>query len=668
MQRDFRSSTEFEAVHGFYGALLGAPGHVFAARSLCGHHSASHLYFMGQSFEGPIEAGPAVRLYRVERSGGAPERLSEREARQIRLSPDGKLLAFARQGDDPAADVIEIRSDGAVVASAALSGRIEQLDWSPDGRKLLLVVAGTAADLAGIHGGYAQKQSPEAAVWLPEVRLGEGDDLWRRLWVWNLEGAVRALTAPPLNVWEASWSGNDGIAALVSDDHSEGSWYRARLALVDAASGAARTIHTPADQIGCVRGSSGGDEVAFIQAFCSDRGLVAGLLSILDLKTGGVTTAETLGVDVTSIEWRTSTTVHFAGARGPETVTGDFTVGAATATQHWASRELTHSEWVPASHPIGDKGSLFIAESWSRAPFLAEETDGRVVEVASLAAPSAAGVMARCGTVEAFEWTAPDGLNIQGWLVRPSGATAPTPLLVDVHGGPVSAHRNRWLGRSRAGAILASRGWTVLFPNPRGSTGRGDGFARAVKDDMGGADAQDIISGVDALIGQGIVDAARVAVTGTSYGGFMSAWLPSQTDRFAVAVPISPVGDWYSQHRTSQIPEFDEIMLATSPWQSGGDYFSRSPAFHKQKKVVPSLIMAGAIDKSTPPGQAEECHFAALRSGAPSALVVYPNAGHSLRGYPEYIDSAARILWWLDRYIAKVGGAGPSQKKGEQQR
>ncbi|OBQ71565.1 S9 family peptidase [Mesorhizobium loti] len=661
MQRDFRSSAEFEAVHGFYSDLLGAPGHVFGGRSLCGHHGAGQLHFIGQSFEGTIEDGPASRLYQVARGGGPLKRLSEREARQIRLSPDGARLAFACQGDGPAADLIEIWSDSVVVASAALQGRIEQLDWSPDGKKLLLVVAGTAADLAGIHGGYAQKQQAEAVAWLPEVRLGEGEDLWRRIWIWDIKGAARPLTAPPLNVWEASWSGNGSIVALVSDDHSEGSWYRAHLALVDAGSGSARTIHTPKDQIGCVRGGPGGDKVAFVQAFCSDRGLVAGLLSILDLKTGAVVIADTPGIDVTSVEWRSATVIHFAGAGGPETVSGDFSLDRAVATQHWASRELTHGEWVPASHPIGDRGSLFIAESWSRAPFLAEETDGSIVELASLAAPGAAKAMAACGMVEPFEWPAPDGLTIQGWLVRPSGATAPTPLLVDVHGGPVSAHRNRWLGRSRAGAILASRGWTVLFPNPRGSTGRGDDFARAVKGDMGGADSQDIIGGVDALVARGLVDAARVAVTGTSYGGFMSAWLPSQSDRFAAAVPISPVGDWYSQHRTSQIPEFDEIMLTTSPWQPGGEYFARSPAFHKQKKIVPSLIMAGAIDKSTPPGQAEECHFAALRSGAPSALVIYPKAGHSLRGYPEYIDSAARILWWLERHIGPAG-AGPGHQ------
>jgi dipeptidyl aminopeptidase/acylaminoacyl peptidase len=168
---------------------------------------------------------------------------------------------------------------------------------------------------------------------------------------------------------------------------------------------------------------------------------------------------------------------------------------------------------------------------------------------------------------------------------------------------------------------------------------------------MGGADADDILSGIDALVEKGLVDPDRVAVTGTSYGGFMSAWLPTRSDRFAAAIPISPVGDWYSQHRTTQIPEFDALMLESSPWEEGGAYFARSPAFHRQVRSVPTLVMAGGIDKSTPPGQALECHFAALRSGSPSALATYPNAGHSLRGYPEYIDTAARIVWWLDTYV-----------------
>ncbi|MDH6233573.1 dipeptidyl aminopeptidase/acylaminoacyl peptidase [Mesorhizobium soli] len=651
MDRDFRSSPDFVDTHAFYSALLAPGGHVYGARMLCGHENAAHLHFLGQSFEGAFEDGVSSRLYRVARQGGSAERLNDRETRQIRLSPDGQTLAVASAGDEAGVDLIETWSDGRLVAVQLVPGRIEQIDWSPDGTTLLLVVAGTGADLAGIHGGYTQKSGAGGHAWLPEVRSDEGSDLWRTIWTWEGEGGPKRLTQPPLNVWEASWCGNGLIAAIASDHHSEGAWYKAHLSLIDAASGAATKVFQPADQLGSVKGAPDGRHVAFVQAFCSDRGLVSGLLSILDPKTGTIETLDTRGIDASSVEWRSPTVIHFAGERGHQIATGDYDLERSSATESWSSSELTNSEWVPTSYPIGESGALFVGESYARAPFLAEVVSGVLREVASLAAPTAQDAMSRCGAIEPFAWTAPDGMEIQGWVVRPKDASGPTPLLVDVHGGPISAHRNSWMARKRSAPILASRGWTIFFPNPRGSTGRGDAFARAVKGDMGGADTHDIIAGVDALIAKGWVDAKRIAVTGTSYGGFMSAWLPSQTDRFAAAIPISPVGNWYSQHRTTQIPEFDEIMLDASPWAEGGAYFTRSPAFYKQKTKVPTLVMAGGIDRSTPVGQAEECHFAAVRSGAPSSLVIYPKAGHSVRSYPEYLDSAARILWWLGKYV-----------------
>lgn len=655
MERDFRSSPKFTETVALYEALLAPGGHIYSGRGLCGHEHAPHFHFVGQSFDQGFEGGISNRLCRVARDGGAVERLNERETRQIRLSASGERLAVACAGDDPAVDRIEIWSDGRCVKAETVSGRIEQIDWSADGSKLLMVVAGAAADLAGIHGGYTQKQKSSAPAWIPEVRSDEGGELWRTIWTWDCKGAPRQLTAAPLNVWEASWCGDASIAAITSDHHSEGSWYRAVLSLVDASSGDATIIHRPADQIGSVKAAPDGSGIAFIQAFCSDRGIVYGRLSLLDPATGVVRIMDSLGADATSIEWRTPKVVHFAGLRGHEVIAGDYDLDLSAAYEIWASREFSHVDWVPTSYPMGKSGSLFLGEAHARAPFLAEASAGGIREVASLAAPHAERAMSSCGTVEPFTWTAPDGLEMQGWLVRPRDRAHPTPLLVDVHGGPISAHGNHWMARTRAAPLLASQGWTIFMPNPRGSTGRGDSFARAVKGDMGGADMLDIVSGVDALVAKGWVDDAKVAVTGSSYGGFMSAWLPSQSERFAAAIPLSPVGNWYSQHRTTQIPEFDEIMLDASPWTEAGPYFERSPAFFKQLKRVPTLVMAGGIDRSTPPSQAEECYFAAVRSGSPAKLVIYPNAGHSMRSYPEYLDSAARILWWLDNHVHRAG-------------
>lgn len=651
MKPDFRSSPEYEAVLAFYRDLFGLNGHVFGARSLCGHTTGEHLHFIGQSFAEGFEDGVSNRLYSVARDGGAPVCLNDRETRQIRLSPDGRTLAVAAATDDAGVDGIELWSGAAHIATGRVPGRIEQIDWSPDGQKLLLVVAGQGADLAGIHGGYAQKHKSDAPAWLPEVAWGEGDELWRWIWVWSLTGDPVPLTGAPLNVWEASWCGLEKIVAITSDHHSEGSWYAARLSLIDIASGMATMLHTPPDQLGVPRGSPDGKCAAVIRAFCSDRGLVAGQLTLIDSENGSVGTVATKGIDITSIEWRSATRLHLAGLRGHETVVANYDLADGRLVEIWCSTELTSGEWVPTAFPVGETGTLLVAESWSRAPLLAKVDENGLREIASLAAPQAEAAMKNRGVIEPFAWTAPDGMEIDGWLLRPSRASGPAPLLVDIHGGPVSAHRNRWAARTRAAPILAALGWAILFPNPRGSTGRGDAFARAVKGDMGGADVGDILSGIDALVAKGWVDTNRVAVTGTSYGGFMSAWLPTRSDRFAAAIPISPVGDWYSQHRTTQIPEFDALFLESSPWQEGRAYFSRSPAFFRQKAKVPTLVMAGGIDKSTPPSQALECHFAALRSGSQSALVTYPNAGHSVRTYPEYLDSAARIVWWLETHV-----------------
>ncbi|MFI0843942.1 alpha/beta hydrolase family protein [Mesorhizobium sp. IMUNJ 23232] len=661
MKADFRSSPQFVETLELYGRLFGLNGHVFSARGLCGHADIPDVYFIGQSFDGGFEDGVANRVYRVARAGGVPVRLNDRETRQIRLSANGRRLAAAAASDKTGSDLIEVWAGDRLVVSAAVPGRVELIDWSPAGDRLLLIVAGAGADLAGIHGGYAQKHSTDAPSWLPEVNWGEGEDLWRSIWTWDLAGEPVSVTAAPLNVWEASWCGEDKVAAVTSDHHAEGSWYAARLSIIDAGSGEVVLSHLPPDQIGVPRGSADGSTVALIRAFCSDRGLVAGELALVDAKTGSVEVVPTNGVDVTSVEWRSPGRVHLAGLRGHETVVADYDLRTRHLTEIWASTDLTSGEWAPVSYPIGQHGTLMVAESYARPPLLAEVGDGDLREIASFSTEDESDVEGH-GAVEPFAWTAPDGLEIQGWLVRPADTGSATPLLIDVHGGPVSAHRNRWMARTRAAPLLAARGWTILFPNPRGSTGRGQAFARAVKGDMGGADVDDILSGIDALVAKRWVDPARVAVTGTSYGGFMSAWLPTRSDRFAAAIPISPVGDWHSQHRTTQIPEFDALFLDASPWDGSGAYYARSPAFFKQRTKVPTLVMAGGIDKSTPPSQALECHFAALRSGSPSALVTYPSAGHSIRVYPEYFDSAARIVWWLDTY---VGGAAPAAEDKE---
>jgi dipeptidyl aminopeptidase/acylaminoacyl peptidase len=330
---------------------------------------------------------------------------------------------------------------------------------------------------------------------------------------------------------------------------------------------------------------------------------------------------------------------------------GEYDVVAGTHGELWSSQRLTIAGWYPHVSPLGADRVAAVVESYGEAPAIASLGGGEARVLRSFAPPGGAAVP---GRMEPLSWRGRDGLEISGWLILPEGEARGLPLLVDVHGGPIAAHRNRYAAALRAAPVLAASGWAVLLPNPRGSGGRGQDFARHVVGDMGGEDAHDILRGIDQLVADGIADPARIAIFGTSYGGFMSAMMVAFHRRFAAAVAMSPVVNWYSQHFASQIPWFDTAFLGGSLAAPGGPYFERSAVFHLEGATTPTLVIGGARDKNTPTSQAVELYNGLVEAGAPAELVVYPEDGHSMRGYPAYVDSAARIVDWLRRHVAEA--------------
>jgi dipeptidyl aminopeptidase/acylaminoacyl peptidase len=246
------------------------------------------------------------------------------------------------------------------------------------------------------------------------------------------------------------------------------------------------------------------------------------------------------------------------------------------------------------------------------------------------------------------QWTAPDGLEIDGYLVAPAG-DGPHPLILNVHGGPVWSYAE-WFPRAST-SWLVSRGYAVLMPNPRGSTGRGRAFLELVIGDMGGADAHDDLAGVDSLVDLGVADPDRVGVTGGSYGGFMSCWLPVVDQRFKASVAISPVSDYYSQHWNSNIGGWDSWFLGGKPEDGAAHYRERSPVFFADRVVTPTLLTAGTEDRCTPPGQAIEFYRALHERGVPVEVAIYPGEGHGVRKFPAFLDLMTRMTAWFERFM-----------------
>jgi dipeptidyl aminopeptidase/acylaminoacyl peptidase len=598
---------------------------------------------------------PRTAIYTV--TGGEFRALTSAagSARCGRFAPDGRTLAFL--SDRGRAGVFQLYlldrdGIGEATAAPAVPGTIEYAHWSPDGRLLLLGAAGLGADLAGAAGSGANVEvAAGLPAWHPVVKDGGADSAWRRLWLYDPESrALTRLSPDGMNCWEAGWCGPDAVVAVTGDAPGEDAWYDAVLTRIEVATGSDRVLLDGDAQLGLPTGSPDGRYVGIVQAVCSDRGIVAGDLTVIDLATdrrGGIDTA---GADVTHLQWINSERLGYLGQRGLESVAGTIDVATGAATETFVTRESCGSFRYPEGAFAAD-GRVAVVQSAYHLPPRLSLIDGDKAHVlASTAHQGTDYLLSIAGSAEVVSWRAPDGRDIEGILCTPPGA-GPYPLVVNVHGGPISMFRNTWSMRYPYVPLLVAHGYAVLQPNPRGSGGYGQDFARLVVGDMGGADAGDILSGVDALVEAGVADPARLGLIGGSYGGFMTSWLVTQDRRFAAAVPVAPVTDWYSQSFTSNIGGWGNAFLDADPERPDTLVHRRSPVLHASKVRTPCLVIAGADDRCTPPGQAVEFHRALVAHGVESVLAIYPHEGHGVRAHPAVADYLTRVLRWFHRHL-----------------
>ena len=667
MRRDLRSTPLYREVEEHLRRWLEPGfGRITGAADPAPSPDGSRIAFTGSRLDA-LEGTPASRIAVVSLDGGQVEQATAgpNSDRLPAWSPDGRRLAFL---SDRAAEgrfqlfLLDAGHFGEAVAAPQVDGTVEYLSWSPDGSMILLGVAGLGADKAGAEGsGTTTAPDQDLPSWIPTVDEGVGDEDWRRAWVYDVATReTRPLSREGLNVWEAVWCGNDRIAAVISDSPDEGAWYEAPLALVDGDSGKETILYRPTDplrQVGIPAAPPDGSRLAFVEAVCSDRAIIAGELVMLDVRGGGgdPVPVDTAGVDVSHLAWRGEARLLFAGERHLDSVVCEVDVGTGQATELWRF-EGSCGYWHPQAEPLGVDAFVTVADAHERAPEIFAVREGEPRTVASFDHAGTTYLRSVAGTIEPVTWPARDGLQVEGFFIRPAGEP-PFPTLVWVHGGPIGRTTSMWaMGRGTVPALV-SRGYGVFLPNPRGSSGRGQDFARKVVGDMGGEDAGDVLSGIDALVERGLADPRRLGVLGGSYGGFMTAWLVTQDERFAAAVSISPVTDWYSQHWTSNIGSFDRVFVGEDPSVPGGEYFRRSPVMFARNVRTPVLNTAGANDRCTPPGQAMEYHQALLEAGVESQLVIYPEEGHGVRAFPAAIDFLTRVVGWFQRHMPADGGA-----------
>lgn len=331
--------------------------------------------------------------------------------------------------------------------------------------------------------------------------------------------------------------------------------------------------------------------------------------------------------------------------------------------------DIRGSEWDPLD--LGHDAN----EGWIEADTKIDSRDGAVAaSVARFNRPGDLYIASRGGqfaqltdlnpqlecvelaSMEPLVWTSTDGMQVHGWLMLPPSVEGAErlPLVTAIHGGPSWQWGNWFHGTWHDwGQILSAAGYAVFLPNPRGSTGRGGAFTGANRFDFGGRDFEDIMTGIDHLIERGIADSDRLGICGWSYGGFMTAWAVTQTDRFKAAVAGAAPTNWVSKIGTTDIRPFNEWNLGevnTDPDR----VWERSPIRYVSRVTTPTLLVHGEADKRVPVTQGMEFYLALRATGVPTDLISYPRQGHAFHERTHQLDLLQRLVGWMDRYVKAV--------------
>ncbi|HEV8371419.1 MAG TPA: S9 family peptidase [Pyrinomonadaceae bacterium] len=252
---------------------------------------------------------------------------------------------------------------------------------------------------------------------------------------------------------------------------------------------------------------------------------------------------------------------------------------------------------------------------------------------------------------EVVKWKSKDGMEVEGLLTKPVGYTigSKVPLLLNPHGGPTGASTNSFNGTVQ---VLAANGFAVLQPNFRGSTGKGLTFAQANKNTWGKGDYEDCMTGVDAMIARGLADPDRLGAFGWSYGGYMTFWILTQTDRFKAVSPGAGLTNIYSMYSQNDIQRYLRWFYSDkAPWDATELYWDRSPMKYVNNVKTPTMILHGQVDTRVPIAQAQEFYMALKERKVPVEFVVYPREGHGFTEPRHQLDRVQRYVRFFAKHL-----------------
>lgn len=511
-----------------------------------------------------------------------------------------------------------------------ISGYLADPHWSPDGASISLLWMEGVTHVPG----PLEAVVPDAGVVASQVHL-------QRLALVNPgNGSVRVISPEGMHVYEDDWSpdGKD-IAYLAAPGPGDDNWYIAEIYTVNIQSGTARHILKPAMQVANVRWSPDGSSIAFIGGLMSDEGSTGGDIYALPAAGGAV-------VDLTPGRKSSPNWFRWSPTSKQILMTEDISGNMAISTLDVASHSV-ETVWKGAESIAfsGDAStSAIIRASWSAAPEVWAGPTGAWRQLTH----SNDNRHATWGEVKSLEWKS-DGLSAQGWLMlpQPYDPARHYPMVVLVHGGPAAATRPSWPRPGLPVQLLSARGYFLFFPNPRGSYGHGEEFTRGNIRDFGHGDLRDILSGVDTVVKNYPVDDKRVGIAGWSYGGYMTMWAVTQTNRFRAAFSGAGIANLQSYYGENSIDQWMLPYFGATVYDDPAVYAQSSPITFIKNVKTPTLIAVGERDGECPVPQSYEFWHALKTLGVKTEFIVYPGEGHSFRDPEHRRDLFEHIVKWF---------------------
>ena len=578
------------------------------------------------------------------------ESAGERTDSDPTWSPDSKTLAFFSSGGEK-----EQRQLWTVNANGSKPKKITNLNgyaarprWSHDGKQIAFLY------IEGAGGGGPLMAAPTTTGVVDTAIHNQ------RIAVLDVAtGQLRQVSPPNLHIYDYDWSpDNSAFVTTAAPGPGDNNWWIAQIYTIDIAKGNATSIYKPSLQVAVPRWAPDGKSCSFIEGLMSDEGFHGGDLFTI-FADGHDVQNRTRGrkSSVSSLFWQTPDRILFTEYVGGGSAISELTLSDNSVRTIWKGAEGLYAFGNFPDFALSENGHVAAAvrSSYETPP---EVWAGPIGEWRQLTANNSAQTPT-WGKAENIEWTN-DGFSIQGWLLTPSRsrgmkAGEKYPMVVLIHGGPSNLTTPEWpagFGMSRAiVAALSSRGYYVLLPNPRGSYGQGEDFTRANVKDFGGGDLRDILAGIDAAIAKYPIDPARLGVTGWSYGGFMTMWTVTQTNRFRGAVAGAGLANWQSYYGQNLIDQWMIPFFGSSVYDDPGIYEKSSPIHYIKKVKTPTLVIVGERDAECPAPQSYEFWHALKALGVPTQLIIYPGEGHLFIKPENQNDRLDQTVAWFDKYL-----------------